>query len=170
MSEEHDTSAEAGAESPRLLSGLKGMVAGITSAVVAITALLAALTNLFGNHGSPPARVGAEAPADLVATSTLAAVPSAAEDDGNPAHYTGKNSDGQNIEIDWDGKRWVYTDPDTSYVYADLTSSDKDMVLAYDRDIDSYLRWPIAGGAIEESFKSQLDFKPIGTLKTSEGN
>ena len=167
MGEEHEASgAEAGAEPPHFMSGLKGIVAGITSAVVAITALLAALTNLFGNHGPSPARAVAGAPAELVATPE----PAAAADDGNPTRYTGKNSDGQNIEVDWDGKHWVYTDPDASYVYADLTSDDTDMVLAYDREIDGYLRWPVQGGAIEESFKSQLEFKPIGMLKTSAGN
>ena len=171
MGEEHDgLNAEAGAGPPHFLSGLKGIVAGVTSAVVAITALLAALTNMFGNHGSPPARADAGAAVELAASAVPVAAPAAAEDDGNPTHYSGKNSDGQAIEVDWDGKHWVYTDPDASYVYADLTSDDKDMVLAYDRDIDGYLRWPIQGGAVEESFKSQLEFKPIGMLKTSAGN
>lgn len=164
MSEEHDGSAEAAPDQPPLLSGLKGMVAGITSAVVAITALLAAVTNLFGNHHAEPARAAAVAPVEAAETST----PTAAADEGAPTHYAGTNSDGQAIEVDWNGKNWVYTDPQANYVYADMTSSDADMVLAYDREIDGYLRWPIAGGAVEESFKSQLEFKPIGVMKPSE--
>ena len=170
MGEEHDgLNAEAGPVQPPFLSGVKGIVAGITSAVLAITALLAAVTNLFGNHCSPPARAATEALANP-ATLLPAAASAAAADEGAPTHYTGTNSDGQGIEVNWDGKQWIYTDPQKSYVYVDLTSADKDMVLAYDREIDGYLRWPIQGGAVEESSKNQLEFKPIGMLRTSEGN
>lgn len=171
MGEEHDgLNAEAGPNQPPFLSGVKGIVAGITSAMVAITALLAAVTNLFGNHGSPPARAATEALADVPATPLPVAASAVAADEGAPTHYTGTNSDGQGIEVNWDGKQWIYTDPQKSYVYVDLTSADKDMVLAYDREIDGYLRWPIQGGAVEESSKNQLEFKPIGMLRTSEGN
>ena len=37
-------------------------------------------------------------------------------------------------------------------------------------ELDGYLRGPIAGGAIEDSFKSQLEFKPIGILKPSDAD
>lgn len=166
--EDHRSDADGGSDQPHFLSGLNGIIAGITSAAVAIAALLAALTNLFGNHHAEPSRAAAVAPADPVAE-PIAPPTSAADATSDPTHYAGTNSDGQTIEIDWDGKHWVYTDPQASYVYSDL-SSDKDMVLAYDREIDGYLRWPIAGGAIEESYKSQLEFKPIGILKPSEAD
>ena len=169
MSDEHEASgAEAAPDQPHFLSGLKGIVAGITSAAVAITALLAAVTNLFGNHHAEPERAAAVAAAETATGPTGSPAPEAAEAASVPTHYAGSNSDGQTIEVDWDGKHWVYTDPQSSYVYADLTSTDTDMVLAYDRDIDGYLRWPTAGGAVEESFKSQLEYKPIGMLKPGE--
>ena len=170
MSEEDRRSdADGGSDQPHFLSGLNGIIAGVTSAAVAIAALLAALTNLFGNHHAEPARAAAVAPADPAA-GTGESTTSAADATSDPTHYAGTNNDGQTIEIDWDGKHWVYTDPQASYVYSDLTSSDKDMVLAYDREIDGYLRWPIAGGAVEESFKSQLEFKPVGILKPSDAD
>lgn len=164
MSDDNEP-VDAASDKPRFLSGLNGLIAGITSAVIAISALLAAVTNLFGNHPAEPARVAATetTAADTAATPESTATP----DKEDPAHYVGTNSDGQPIEVNWDGKHWIYTDPETSYVYVDLTSADETMVLAYDREIDSYLRWPTDGGAIEESFKNELEFKPIGNLKPS---
>ena len=156
---------------PKLFQNINGVIAGLTGLVVAVGGLIAAYTGLKPDKKpdepveqtalKPDEPAGQTAASGAVATTTP-------EEEGNPGLYTGDKSDGTVVKLEFDGDEWVLTEGrDNRYTYVEMLTSDPAIVKAFDKDTGYYLRWPVNGGALEES-QDDDDYDPYANIKPSE--
>ena len=150
----------AGDGKPKFLTGTSGIVAGITSLVVAVTGLLAACDKLFPAEQQPTV-----AAAGAAADGKPAAPPPAAEAEVE-THLVYAGDD---LKLEWgDPSKWTFTDSEGSYVYEEMLGDSEHQVIAYNKEYDSYLRWPVSGGALEESTDDRRTWTTLGRLYPAE--
>lgn len=138
---------------PGVFTKLNGTIAGITGLVIALGGLAATWDRIFPNkeaEAAIPAQQLAEAEA-VPADETAAAAPDeAAPEEGAPTLYKGEElEDSKALTIEWDGRNWILTEGDDRYTYDELTPADENTYEAVSGG--NYLRWPIAGGEVDES-------------------
>ena len=140
----------AGAEaSPKFFSNVNGVIAGITGLLVALAGLFAAY-NQFA--GKPAEQLAAVAPAGNGEAATPAAA--AGEEPLPPSLY-----EGDDVKIELGGDGWTLTTKEGSYPYEEVITGDVTRVTAFNKEYDSYLRWPIDGGWAEESLNNKESWK-----------
>ena len=154
---------------PKLFQNINGMIAGLTGLVVAVGGLIAAYTGLKPDKP-------AEEPVEQAALTTQGsaeqpeaanAEPQTPVEEGNPGLYTGDKSDGTSVKLEFDGDEWVLTEGRANrYTYVEMLTSDPKIVKAFDKDTGYYLRWPVDGGALEES-QDDDDYDPYADIKPS---
>ena len=160
-------------ERPKIFGNVNGWIAGVTGLVVAMGGLFTAYDRMWGDRKDEPQAVAAPAPAEPNAQQSPA-VPAA---DATPATqarrriYTGElfadgKYEGGAMSLRHDGENWILT-ADQRYVYEQLDSSDADRIRAYNRDYDSYLRWPAGGGEVEEKIGT-AGWNPYARVAASE--
>jgi hypothetical protein len=133
---------------PKLLSNMKGWIAGATGLVVALGGLAATWNNIFPGKESAPAEqqaIAATPAGQGPAADTVASDAAAEPEQGAPTLY-----EGDDVKLEWEAEEWVLTDGDTRYHYDETYSPDENRYLAFDKANDTYLRWPIKGGMAEE--------------------
>ena len=138
-----------GSGKPGFFQHVNGIVAGLTGLAVALGGLTAATKGtLWGTDKEEPAAVAAPAEAAAAAATDE---PAAEPDAGDPISYKGELVEGgKTLTIDWDGESWVVTEGDNEpWAYDDTLSPDEERVMAVSNG--NYLRWPIAGGEVDES-------------------
>lgn len=143
-------------ERPQVFGNVNGWIAGVTGLVVALGGLFTAYDRMWGDQPAEPQAVAATAPpASEPRAEPAAAVPAAAaEMPARPKIYTGElfadgSFEGGAMSLRHDGENWILT-ADQRYVYEQLAASNSEQIRAYNRDYDSYLRWPASGGEVEE--------------------
>jgi hypothetical protein len=149
---------------PGIFQNINTTVAGITGLVVALGGLAAATKGVVWDKEEKteqPAKAdspSADPEALPVATpETISAVEAETlvSDQVKPPIFTGDlfadgKFEGGAMSLKFDGEKWTLS-ADQTYEYEPIMSADPDKVLAYSADYDSYLRWPIEGGLVEES-------------------
>ena len=129
--------------SPKIFKNINGWIAGITGLVVALGGLATAYKQLFPERKTEAATSAA---ALAEGTQRAAAADIAAKPDEDlPLLY-----EGDDVKLEFVGDQWVLTDKDGEYHYEDMYSPDETRVLAFDKQNNAYLRWPIKGGMSEE--------------------
>lgn len=148
----------AGGGKPKFLTGTSGIVAGITSLVVAVTGLLAACDKLFPAEQQPTV-AAAGAAAGAAADGKPAAQPPQAEVESHLVY------EGDDLKLEWgDPSKWTFTDSEGAYVYEEMLGDNEHQLIAYNKEYDSYLRWPVSGGALEESTDDRRSWTTLGRL------
>ena len=139
---------------PGIFNKLNGTIAGITGLVIALGGLAATWDKFFPNRQAEAAvtsnQVAEAVPEDETATASAATEESEPEA-GDPTSYSGKKVDGgKAVTIKWDGESWILTEgDDDTWSYDDLTPKEDGNYEAVSNG--NYLRWPIAGGEVDES-------------------
>jgi len=151
---------------PGVFTKLNGTIAGITGLVIALGGLAATWDRIFpGDKGNVEAAVPAQLTnAEAVPADETAADPTADEPEaGDPTSYSGQLVDGGKVlTIEWNGDSWDVTVGDDNYSYDDTLSPDETRVMAVSGG--SYLRWPIAGGEVDES-DDKIKWKTYGSVQ-----
>lgn len=161
---------------PGVFNKLNGTIAGITGLVIALGGLAATWDRIFPNkqaEAAVPAQQAAEAEAVPVDETAAAATTEEAEPEaGAPTSYSGKKVDGgEALTIEWDGKNWILTEGDDSWTYDELTPENEANYEAVSNG--NYLRWPIAGGEVDESrnrkkWETYGDVRPVAEPAPTE--
>jgi hypothetical protein len=139
-------------EKPRLFQNANAVIAGITGLVVALGGLAAATKDMWSSKEAeqPVLAAPARSPAAPPQAEPAAAQDDAAPEAGDPTLYKGEELENNKaVTIEWDGKNWILTVGEDSYTYDDLTPEDDVNYEAVSNG--NYLRWPIAGGEVDES-------------------
>ena len=152
---------------PGVFTKLNGTIAGITGLVIALGGLAATWDRIFPNNQAGAAVASnqtAEAvPMDETATAS-AATEDAEPEAGDPTSYSGKKIDGgKAVTIKWDGESWILTEgDDDTWSYDDLSPQEDGNYEAVSNG--NYLRWPIAGGEVDES-EDRKKWTTYGTVQ-----
>ena len=171
---------------PKLFRNIHGWIAGATGLVVALGGLAATWDRIFPAKPAEPqaaapvhqTRSGPErlrgvrprlrahrrrAPAEAADRRRRAA------EAGDPTLYKGELVDGGKVvSIEWDGESWVVTEGDNDpWSYDDTLSPDETRVMAVSNG--NYLRWPIAGGEVDES-EDKVKWKTYARVDVAEPN
>ena len=137
-------------DQPKLFKSIHGWIAGATGLVVALGGLAATWDRIFPARTAEPQAVAAStetAPPAEPAEAATDAEPEA----GDPLSYKGELVEGGKVvTIEWDGENWIVTEGDNEpWSYDETLSPDETRVLAVSNG--NYLRWPLAGGEVDES-------------------
>jgi hypothetical protein len=141
---------------PKFLSGVNGVIAGITGLVIALGGLATAYKTMTSDK--PPAQ---QASTEQAAVSRPAA--SAKEQPADrPTLYKGDlyadgAFNGGSMRLEQVGEKWVLAEGENKYEYDEIASRDKSQIVAFSADYGSTLRWPVKGGVVEESDKDRRD-------------
>ena len=140
-------------ERPAVFNRLTGWIGGLTAVVLALAGLRAAYQQLSPPKAEPAAASAVASPVDQTAENSVvdesAVAEEAAEGSTEPLAYTG-NYEGRAVTLSWVDGLWEETDGEYVARYEEL-SRDGTTINAIDRDRKTYIRWPIAGGMLQES-------------------
>jgi hypothetical protein len=152
---------------PKLFRNIHGWIAGATGLVVALGGLAATWDRIFPAKPAEPQAAAASAEAAPQAEPTEE--PEAEPEAGDPTLYKGELVEGGKVvTIEWDGESWVVTEGDNDpWSYDDTLSPDETRVMAVSNG--NYLRWPIAGGEVDES-EDKVKWKTYAHVDVAEPN
>lgn len=142
--------ATSGDSRPKFLSGVTGVVGGLTALVVAVAGLLTAYKGLGPSASKPEkSEQQVEAAANVPPPQTEAQAQA-----NLPTSYTG-TWEGNAVTLAWQNGLWVETtdqgdQPAVVLKYEQLARTDR-MTNVINRDDNLYVRWPTGGGAVEKS-------------------
>ena len=143
--------ATSGDSRPKFLSGVTGIVGGLTALVVATAGLLTAYKGLGPSEAKPEkAEQQVETAADVPPPPQTEAEAQA----NLPTSYAGTWK-GNDVTLEWQNGLWVETtdqgdSPAVVLKYEQLARTDR-MTNVINRDDNLYVRWPTSGGAVEKS-------------------
>lgn len=150
-----------------IFQNVNTVIAGLTGLVVAVGGLAAATKGVMWDK--EPQKEERQALAAEPVAEPAAAQPAKAEEaPEQPNIYTGDLYDDEKFEggamsLKYNGENWILT-ADKAYEYEPIASTDSDRILAYNADYDSYLRWSVKGGVIEESTDRKKNWKPYAKV------
>lgn len=158
MDQEPSSSGRGG--KPGIFQKLNTTIAGITGLVIALGGLTAATKGVLWDKEPSEKQAVAAAPAEQPAAAEQAT--EEAEAEAPTTLYKGDLYDdgkfnGGSLSLEKKGTKWVLDDGDKQYEYDELASDDKSQILAVSSSYTSALRWPAAGGIVEESQDERRD-------------
>lgn len=158
---------------PGIFNNVNATIAGVTGLVVAVGGLAATWDKFFPSRAATEQPAAAAVPAAAPAAQPVAnaAAVTTADDPeaGDPLLYKGELVDGgKTLTIEWDGESWIVTEGDKDpWSYDETLSPDDSRVLATSGG--TYLRWPIAGGEVDES-DDKVKWKTYARVEVAEPN
>jgi len=140
-------------DKPPVFRNINGWIGGITGVVLALAGLRAAYQQLMPDKAPVEAAAAAEGePAN--ADTAVASDEEAAADEEGPSSYT--TDDGGTLA--WVDGLWVETAADGTVTNFHHLSSENGMTNASDPATGLFLRWPEAGGIVEQSVDGRANW------------
>jgi hypothetical protein len=161
---------------PKFFKSMNGMIAGATALIIALSGLAATWDKIFGDKPDTKQESASKTqdrlPVEDVPTITAKETGTLFVASERPKIYTGDlyadgKFEGGAMSLKHNGENWILT-ADKAYEYEQLSSTDKDNILAFNAEYGSYLRWPIDGGEVQESVDRKKSWSRYAKVAASE--
>ena len=175
MAQEPAPPPPSGQPGPGFFQSVNGAIAGITGLVIALGSLAAAWNSFSAKEeeqqqvagGQEEAGNGAEAEASDTATEEEAATVKAAMYSGNL--YADGEYGGDALTLEDKDDHWLLTvGEDDPVEYEEVKSPYADWVMAYDKEEEKYLLWPMVGGEMQKGNKKKENWSKFARVEPEE--